>query len=128
MNAALNNKESGTQDTNELEYDAGGMNVQSNEKFVFLKAMLRLIGASTVSGVFAQTMCYPCDTIRKCLQVNGANGHSYFYHSAFDCVKKLYRDSGIQAFYRGFWIHLPRSILGIFIQFTIFHAIRTQSV
>ena len=52
------------------------------------------IGA--VSGTFAATVCYPLDTIRRRMQMQGI-----MYRGQLDAFSKIWQQEGMRGFYRG---------------------------
>lgn len=60
----------------------------SESKFSFV-----LLGG--ISGLVAQSICFPLDTIRRRMQIQTNKS------SLIDSVKKIYSENGIKSFYRG---------------------------
>ena len=56
-----------------------------------------LIGA--LAGTLAVTVTYPTDLVRKLVQLNGTPGHNYT--GLLDACGQLYRNEGINGFYKG---------------------------
>jgi solute carrier family 25 phosphate transporter 23/24/25/41 len=52
------------------------------------------LGAS--AGIFAQSICYPLDTVRRNMQMQGNQ-----YDGILDCWKKIYTRDGFLGLYRG---------------------------
>lgn len=68
-------------------------------------------GASTLSLLIAQAVCYPFDTVKRRMQLNGSIGHKNIYRNDFDCFKKVLKDEGaIKGLYAGFSVNLVRCI------------------
>lgn len=55
-----------------------------------------LVGA--VAGTFATTVCYPLDTVRRRMQMQGKH-----YSSMSDAFVTMTRQEGVRGFYRGWW-------------------------
>jgi hypothetical protein len=47
---------------------------------------------------------YPLDTVKRCLQMNGAVGHHDKYKGTIDCMTQIVKQGGPKALYRG--VHL----------------------
>ena len=54
-----------------------------------------------LAGTIAVTGTYPLDLVRKLLQLNGTQGHSY--KNFRDCCGQLYRKEGFGGFFKGLW-------------------------
>ena len=59
-----------------------------------------MLGAA--SGLFAQTCCYPLDTVRRRMQLKGT-----VYNGLGDAFRTILRDEGFRGFYRGM---LPNAV------------------
>eukprot|EP00397_Hematodinium_sp_SG-2012_P043155 GEMP01047911.1.p1 GENE.GEMP01047911.1~~GEMP01047911.1.p1 ORF type:complete len:301 (+),score=26.01 GEMP01047911.1:220-1122(+) len=71
------------------------------ERKTFNKWEKLCIGTS--STIAALSVCYPLDTVRKQLMLDGSAGfHSRYQQSAMICAKQLYIDGGIPRLYKGF--------------------------
>lgn len=73
--------------------------------------------AGALAGLFAQTLTYPGDTIRRRMQTNGANGAKRLYSSTADCMKQMWVKEGFKAFYFGWSTNCVRALPGASIQF-----------
>ena len=70
------------------------------------------------SGVAATTMCYPLDTVRRQLMLDGALGFDSRYQgSIFQCCRYLWSQGGILPFYRGWTVTLMKSVPSVSITF-----------
>eukprot|EP00808_Paulinella_micropora_P012412 g1132.t1 len=76
-----------------------------------------LLGAS--AGIFAQTCCYPLDTIRRRMQLKGHN-----YDSTLDCMRKIASSEGVFGFYRGMLPNALKVVPQNAIRFVAFEALR----
>merc|ERR1712023_209122 len=55
-----------------------------------------------ISGVTASLVCYPLDTVKRRIMLDGATGdRSRFNGSVRICISTMFKESGIGAFYRG---------------------------
>lgn len=71
------------------------------------------LGATT--GVIAQTLTYPFDTVRRRMQMNSRSGLKV-YSSIVDCIFSMFKKEGFRSFYRGIVINMFKTIPGISIQ------------
>ena len=71
------------------------------------------LGAS--SGLIAQSVCHPLDTIRRRLQMKGQ-----VYSGMTDCVTKIAREEGLQGFYRGVVPNAVKIVPNNSIRFLVF--------
>ena len=81
-----------------------------------------LLGA--LSGLFAQTITYPGDTIRRRMQTNGAGGAERVYKNSWDCCKKTIRAEGFQGLYHGLGVNIIRCLPGAAIQFAAYDSLK----
>lgn len=60
------------------------------------------LGIGTSSTIAALLVCYPLDTVRRQLMLDGSTGyHSRYEGSAIACVRMLLAEGGLRRFYRG---------------------------
>ncbi len=52
----------------------------------FLYKFLVRFGSSTLSLLLAQAICYPLDTVKRRMQLNGAQGHKNLYKNDWHCL------------------------------------------
>ena len=57
---------------------------------------VRVLGCGAAAGLFAQSICFPLDTIRRRMQMKGTN-----YRSVLHAVSEIVTKEGVQGFYRG---------------------------
>eukprot|EP00871_Galdieria_phlegrea_P001933 jgi/Galph1/2740/GphlegSOOS_G1395.1 len=72
-----------------------------------------MLSAST--GVIAQSLTYPLDTIRRRMQMNSRSGLKR-YRSVFHCIASMWKTEGFRSFYRGITMNMLRTIPGVTIQ------------
>lgn len=83
-----------------------------------------------VGGVMAGLLCYPNDTVRRLLQLQGSRSSGIetskeiIYSGYWDCVKKTYQAHGIQRFYHGITINLIRMAPNAAIQFGSYEVLK----
>lgn len=77
-----------------------------------------------MSGLFAQTITYPGDTIRRRMQTNGVGGTERIYKTSWDCCVKTVRAEGIRGLYHGLWVNVIRCLPGAAIQFAAYDALK----
>lgn len=79
-------------------YDYVSTHMMEGKLSKFKKCML---GATTT--IFAAALCYPLDTIRRQLILDGSNGyHSRYNESPLLCGRKLFAEGGMPRLYKGF--------------------------
>lgn len=78
----------------------------------------------SLSGLVAQTITYPGDTIRRRMQNNGAGGAARIYSSSWDCTMQTWRKEGVRGFFRGAWTNTVRAVPGAAIQFASYEQLR----
>jgi len=96
-----------------LDKNVFGQNQMVFNKFddsPFVMKFLSRFGAPTLSLLLAQTILYPFDTVKRCLQLNGSMGHKSLYSGSIaNCFATLYKNEGIaKGFYSGFSLNLAR--------------------
>jgi hypothetical protein len=78
--------------------------------------------AGAASGLVAQTITYPGDTVRKRMQANGLGGLPKEYRSSWDCCQKIFAKEGAMGFFQGWRANAIRCIPGAAIQFAAYDA------
>ncbi|KAH9942295.1 mitochondrial carrier [Epithele typhae] len=66
----------------------------------------RKLACGALAGSISQTLTYPFDVLRRKMQVTGLDALGYKYTGAFDALKHIVRNEGIQGLYRGLWPNL----------------------
>jgi hypothetical protein len=79
----------------------------------------------SLSGLVAQTVTYPGDTIRRRMQNNGAGGAERVYRNTWDCTVQTWRKEGVRGFFRGAWTNTVRAVPGAAIQFASYELLKT---
>ncbi|KAG2454149.1 hypothetical protein HYH02_001185 [Chlamydomonas schloesseri] len=84
------------------------------------------MGCGAAAAVSAQTVVYPLDTVRRCMQMNGGAGQAVRYVSAYDCLRQLLRSpgGGVAALYRGCAANCLKTSIGAPIHFIMYDAIK----
>ena len=70
-----------------------------------------------LSGLFAISITYPTDLIRRRLQLQGFDKTVPQYNGIFDTVKKIYKYEGVKGFYRGLIANYIKTAPTLAIQF-----------
>ncbi|KAG2487872.1 hypothetical protein HYH03_013585 [Edaphochlamys debaryana] len=84
------------------------------------------MGCGAAAAVSAQTVVYPLDTVRRCMQMNGAAGTAVSYQSAWHCAATLVRShGGIRALYRGCLTNALKTSLGAPVHFIMYDALKS---
>lgn len=86
--------------------------------------VLAQLACGAAAGVFAQTVTYPGDTIRRRMQTNGANGTKALYTDAFNCLRVTVAEEGVAGLYRGVLTNAVRSVPGAAIQFLAYETLQ----
>uniref|UniRef100_UPI00398F539A ADP/ATP translocase 1 n=1 Tax=Pristiophorus japonicus TaxID=55135 RepID=UPI00398F539A len=71
--------------------------------------------AQTVTAV-AGLVSYPFDTVRRRMMMqSGRKGADIMYSGTMDCWKKIFKDEGPKAFFKGAWSNVLRGMGGAFV-------------
>lgn len=62
--------------------------------------VVQLLTAGAIAGMPAAYLTTPCDVIKTRLQVEARKGEAT-YNGLVDCARKIYRDEGFRAFFKG---------------------------
>lgn len=84
--------------------------------------LLWTLPAGAIAGIFAQTVTYPGDTLRRRMQINGANGTARQYSTTWDCAKQILAKEGWAGMFAGAGTNCVRAIPGAAIQFFVYDA------
>jgi hypothetical protein len=80
-----------------------------------------------IGGIMAGLITYPNDTVRRMLQLQGSRGTEGIYSGYFDCIRKVYRNHGIQRFYHGVGINIIRMAPNTAVQFGSYELLKQLS-
>lgn len=73
------------------------------DDYFFLYKFLTRFGASTASLMIASSICYPLDTLKRRVQINGCAGHKKIkFTSEVDLMQQIIKKDGIRGFYKGY--------------------------
>jgi hypothetical protein len=86
--------------------------------------VLNFIGVGTIAGIFATTVSYPFDTVRRRIQLNGALGSEKLYKNSIDCFRKMIAKEGPSSLYLGFVPNLVKIAPAAAIQFAAYDMLR----
>lgn len=82
-------------------------------------------GASTFSLLLAQALCYPLDTIKRRMQLNGAQGFKNLYKNDLHCLQRILKEEGLwRGLYAGWTINVVRCLPLTLVQFIFFQNLR----
>ena len=70
--------------------------------------------AGALAGIFAQTITFPGDTVRRRMQANGVSGGIPTYTGTMHCVSSILRHEGYLGLFSGYSANLIRSMPGMF--------------
>lgn len=78
------------------------------------------IGSGVVSGILATTLCYPLDTVRRQMMLEGSRGFDARYaRSVLRCCLMLWREGAVRRFYMGWSATLLKSVPTVAITFFV---------
>jgi hypothetical protein len=77
-----------------------------------------------ISGLLAQTVTYPGDTVRRRMQNNGAGGSAKIYRNSFHCSAMIFQKEGMRGFFKGSWTNTVRAVPGAAVQFAAYEAFK----
>ena len=81
--------------------------------------------AGAASGLLAQTVTYPGDTVRRRMQNNGAGGAARVYRNSFHCASEIWVKEGAGGFFRGALTNTVRAVPGAAFQFAAYEGFKT---
>ena len=90
---------------------------------MFLYSLCDILGGA-VSGLGAQTITYPGDTIRRRMMTNGIHGNPRVYLNSWDCCNQIMMKEGIIGMFRGWSTNAIRCIPGAAIQFSAYEFLK----
>ena len=86
--------------------------------------MIIFLGGA-ISGLGAQTVTYPGDTVRRRMITNGINGEAKLYVNSWDCSRKIIQNEGTVGLFRGLSTNAIRCIPGAAIQFAAYDGLKS---
>ncbi|KAK1798907.1 hypothetical protein P4O66_007173 [Electrophorus voltai] len=90
-------------------YDTVKSMMSDPENIHVMVSWLIAQSVTTVSGIIS----YPFDTIRRRMMMqSGLKGADIIYNGTVDCWRKIVRDEGVSAFYKGTWSNILRATGG----------------
>lgn len=75
-----------------------------------------------------QAVAYPIDTVRRRMQLSGAQGQAICYSGYWHCIRTILQQEGVRGFYRGVGVNCLKAMPGATIQFLAFDALRTGMI
>lgn len=78
-----------------------------------------VLGLGAMAGLFAQTVCYPLDTVRRSMQIHGQYNHTW------NCFQTIYQNKGFAGFYKGFIPNTLKIVPNNGIRFLVFTKLTT---
>ena len=84
-----------------------------------LSPTLHTLALGAAAGLFAQSVCYPLDTIRRRQQIKGKH-----YNGTIDAILKIGRGEGVRGFYRGMVPNAVKVVPSNAIRFVVYEAIK----
>ncbi len=77
-----------------------------------------------VSGIVAQVLTYPGDTIRKMMMVDGVNGAPRQYRTLLCCCRAVIKRAGYVGFYGGLRANLIRAVPESAMQYALYEYLK----
>jgi len=71
------------------------------------------------AGIFAQTCCYPLDTVRRRMQLKGV-----IYRNTLDAFRQILKKEGITGFYKGMVPNAVKVVPNNAIRFVVFDTLK----
>jgi len=78
-----------------------------------------ILGLGAGAGIFAQTCCYPLDTIRRRMQLKGKN-----YAGTLDAIKTIYVKEGFRGYYHGMLANATKILPNNALRFAVFELLK----
>lgn len=91
------------------------------DDLTFAYKLAARFGALTLASTLASAVCYPFDTIKRRLQLEGSPGYqnSEIYNE-FRYANKMMKEEGFRSFYRGFTVGTLCRLPVCIIQYTVY--------
>eukprot|EP01090_Pellita_catalonica_P011916 TRINITY_DN2475_c0_g1_i1.p1 TRINITY_DN2475_c0_g1~~TRINITY_DN2475_c0_g1_i1.p1 ORF type:complete len:261 (+),score=27.34 TRINITY_DN2475_c0_g1_i1:3-785(+) len=80
--------------------------------------------AGASAGIFAQTITFPGDTVRRRMITNGAGGKPRLYKNSLQCLISVIKIEGWTHLYSGLKTNVVRCIPGAAIQFAAYESVK----
>ncbi len=107
--------------------DSSNTKFNKRDDIWFIYKLLIRFGASSLSLLIAQGICYPLDTIKRRMQLNGSQGHKNIYKNDYHCFQKILKEEGYRGLYQGWTINIVRCLPLALIQYVMFQNLRFMS-
>uniref|UniRef100_A0A7S3CMY0 Uncharacterized protein n=1 Tax=Strombidium rassoulzadegani TaxID=1082188 RepID=A0A7S3CMY0_9SPIT len=105
-----------------------GYHFDRDDDVPFIIKFMSRFGAVTLSLLLSQSLLYPLDTIKRCLQLNGSKAHKNLYDgSILGTGRTIVQELGVKGLYQGFGANLLRCTPMAIIHFLVFYQFRTIS-
>lgn len=83
------------------------------------------IATGAAAGLVGQAACYPVDTVRRRMQLNGAPGQLIKYTSYGECVRSMAAHEGLTSFYRGIGVACIKTVPAAAMHFLAFDLLKS---
>jgi len=83
-----------------------------------------LLCCGGISGAIAQTITYPCDVLRRKMQMQGFSSHHPVYRNTWDCVQITWRTQSFGGFYKGLVPNYLKVVPSISITFVVYENVK----
>ena len=94
--------------------------VQMSKKELQARNPFTILGLGAASGLFAQTCCYPLDTVRRRMQLKGTN-----YSSTVNAFSTILKDEGFLGFYKGMTANALKVVPNNAIRFAAYEMLKS---
>mmetsp|Transcript_19910 Transcript_19910/g.19931 ORF Transcript_19910/g.19931 Transcript_19910/m.19931 type:complete len:224 (+) Transcript_19910:280-951(+) len=92
------------------------------------KEIGKYFSAGSLAGLAAETLFYPCDTIKRKLQISKSEGYTEGYDSIWSCIKGIQKDQGVRGFYRGLLVNVAKVVPTIGINFAVYDYLQAHQL
>ncbi|TNV77496.1 hypothetical protein FGO68_gene2474 [Halteria grandinella] len=104
--------------------DSPSATFNKRDDHFFLYKYLTRFGASTFSLLLAQALCYPLDTVKRRMQVNGSLGFKNMYKSDLHCLQTIIAKEGVRQLYSGWSLNMVKCVPLTLMQYIMFQNLR----
>jgi hypothetical protein len=100
--------------------DSPSATFNKRDDHFFLYKYITRFGASTFSLLIASALCYPLDTVKRRMQVNGSLGFKNLYKNDLHCLQTIVKKEGMKQLYAGWSINMAKCIPLTLVQYIMF--------
>eukprot|EP01118_Nematostelium_gracile_P009769 TRINITY_DN32_c0_g1_i1.p1 TRINITY_DN32_c0_g1~~TRINITY_DN32_c0_g1_i1.p1 ORF type:complete len:299 (-),score=59.92 TRINITY_DN32_c0_g1_i1:92-988(-) len=85
---------------------------------------VQLLSIGGISGAIAQTITYPCDVLRRKMQMQGFSADHPNFKNTLDCIKYTWKTQRIVGFYKGLIPNYLKVVPSISIAFVVYENVK----